>query len=69
MSVSDRKVGSDPPVENHGHSALEAVLVIRGFVIRGFDYSSLMNCVQNLLSTDISLGYPRILYILVTKMT
>jgi len=39
----------------------QAALVIRGFVIRDFDYSQLVNCVQNLLSADISLGYLRVI--------
>jgi len=39
---------------------IQAALVIRGFVIRGFNYPRLLNLVQNLLSADISLGYPRI---------
>jgi len=39
---------------------VQAALVIRGFVIRGFNYPHLVNFVQNLLSADISLGYPRI---------
>ncbi len=30
-------------------TSLQAALVIRGFVIRGFDYPRLSNCVQNLL--------------------
>jgi hypothetical protein len=37
------------------YSVLQAVLVIRGLVIRGFDYPQLSNCVQNLLFADISL--------------
>jgi len=39
---------------------IQAALVIRGFVIHGFNYPWLVNLVQNLLSADISLGYPRI---------
>ena len=45
---------------------IQGALVIHGFVIcrfviRGFDYLQLVNCVQNSLSVDISLGYPQIL--------
>ncbi len=32
-----------------------------GFVNRSFDYPRIVNCVQNLLSADISLSYPLIL--------
>ena len=42
------------------YSVVQAALVIRGFVIRGFNYPRLVNFVQNLLSADISIGYPRI---------
>ena len=42
-------------------NTLQAALVIRGFVIRGFDYPRQRNCVQKILSADISLDYPRIL--------
>ncbi len=47
----------------------EAALVINGFVIRGFGYPKILNYVQNLLSTDFSLGYPQIRYFLRTKKT
>jgi hypothetical protein len=36
-------------------------IVFCGFVICGFDYPQIVNCIQNLLSVDISLGYSRIL--------
>ena len=40
---------------------IQAALVIRGFVIRGFDCPQPVNCVQNLLSKVISLDYTWIL--------
>jgi hypothetical protein len=40
---------------------IQVALTIRGFVIHGFDCPQLVNCVQNWLPEDISLGYPRIL--------
>ncbi len=43
-------------------------IVIRGFVIRGFDYSRLVNYAQNLLSAYISLAYLWILNILMAIM-
>jgi hypothetical protein len=39
----------------------------RGFVIHGFDYPRLSNWVQNLLSADNSLGYPRIFVVYVAN--
>jgi hypothetical protein len=36
-------------------------------VIRGFDYPRILNCVQNLFSTDNSLGYLRIFVVFGTK--
>ncbi len=48
---------------------VQAALVIRGFAIRGFDYPRLVNCVQNSLSVNISLGYPRILPFLMAIWT
>jgi len=38
----------------------QAALVIRGLGIRGFVYPRVSFCVQNLLSADFSLDYPRI---------
>jgi hypothetical protein len=40
---------------------IQVALIIRGFVIHSFDCPRLVNCVQNWLPKDISLGYPRIL--------
>ncbi len=37
-------------------------LAQNALVILGFNYLWLMNCAQNLLSTDISLGYLQIFY-------
>ncbi len=50
LSWLEKKIGLD----FHSGNNCEVALVIRGFVIRGFDYPRLVNCVQNLLS-----GYPR----------
>ncbi len=47
---------------------VQAALVIRGFVIRGFNYTKLVNYAQNLLSAYISLAYLRIVYILIAIM-
>ena len=46
---------------------IQVALVISGFVIRGFDSSRPVNCVQNSLSADISLDYLRILTFLMGK--
>jgi hypothetical protein len=47
------------PVRGSGLSLLiQAVIVIRGFVIRSFEYLRIVNFVQSLLSADIiTLGY------------
>jgi hypothetical protein len=41
-------------------SEIQATLVIRGLGIRGFAYQRFSFCVQNPLSADFSLDYPRI---------
>ncbi len=48
--------------------AIQAALVIRGFVICGFDHPRLVIYALNLLSADISLSYPRILPFLLSTM-
>ena len=42
-----------------GRSEVQVALVIRRFVIRGFDYLRPVNCVQNSFYADISLDYLR----------
>ncbi len=46
---------------------VQAALVICGFVICGFDYPQLSNCIQNLLFADDSPGYLRFFQFLSPK--
>ncbi len=51
-----RKWRSSKPVLRHRQNSwnkIQAALVIRWFVISGFNYLQLINCIQNLLSADI----------------
>jgi hypothetical protein len=43
---------------------LQAALIIRGFAIRGFDYSRFINCSQNLLFVD----FPRLFAVFNLKL-
>jgi len=71
--VAKEKLPKRCSYEKFAHKMLEKLtpggLVIRGFVIHGFGSQWTMNYVQNLLSKDFSLAYPRIRYLLWTKKT